>query len=309
MVSLRHDDRAGRCGAELTAPASRPTLSRSGVLRASQVNDRPSSAHPHRSTAPGRSLPITGSQHPSAATAELQQLLLATDDITEFLHQLAQLTVTALKGDIWCGITTRRNRHPVTVASSDARASQVDEVQYQAGQGPCLTSLDTGTVVHVTDLVDDDRWGEYRTRALGHGVRSSLSLPLHTAGAVVGALNIYAGHPRAFSEEDQRHAEQFAAEASRTLALALRLAERTEMSAQLQDALASRAVIDQALGVIMAQRRCTADDAFETLRTISQNTNTKAQDVAASIIAAISGQQPPSTPRFSQGPGPKRARN
>jgi GAF domain-containing protein len=187
------------------------------------------------------------------------------------------------------------------VVSSDPRADQVDEVQYQHDEGPCLTSLDTGEVVHVEDLVDDDRWGEYRTRALAHGVRSSLSLPLDTGGNVIGALNIYAGTTSAFGGADRRYAEQFAAEASRALALAVRLAERTEMSAQLEEALASRAVIDQALGIVMGERRCTADEAFELLRTISQNTNVKLQDVAAGMVAAVSGRSAPSAARFSRG--------
>jgi GAF domain-containing protein len=250
---------------------------------------------------------ITAPHGSSAAAVELHQLLLATDDITEFLDQLARLTVTVLGGDIWCGITLRRDRGPITVASSDARAGQVDEVQYRHHQGPCLTSLNTGEIVHVVDLADDDRWGEYRGPALAHGVRASLSLPLHDSGTVVGALNIYADRPNAFDDEDLLHAGQFAAEVSRALALAVRLAERTEMSAQLQDALASRAVIDQALGIVMSQRRCTADDAFEILRAISQNTNTRLHDVAGGMVAAISGRQAPSAPRFSRGSGRPRS--
>ncbi len=233
---------------------------------------------------------------------ELHQLLLATDGVTDFLDHLARLTVTSLGGDIWCGVTLRRDHRPVTVASSDARADQIDEVQYQHDEGPCLTSIANGEVVFVEDLVDDDRWGEYRTRALAHGVRSSLSLPLKTGNGAVGALNIYAGTPSAFSDADRRHAEQFAAEASGALALAVRLAERTEVSAQLEEALATRAVIDQALGVIMGGRRCTADEAFEMLRTVSQNSNVKLHDVAAGMVAAVSGQPASNTARFSRGP-------
>ena len=235
----------------------------------------------------------------SSAVAELQQLLLATEDITGFLDQLATLTVKVLPGELSCGITLRRDRGAFTVASSDSRASQVDEIQYGHDEGPCLHSLATGEVVVVDDLADDDRWGGYRMPALGHGVRSSLSLPLHTDGEVIGALNIYATTPRAFGPAEQLVARRFADEASRALALAVRLAERSEMSAHLQAALASRAVIDQALGIIMGQNRCTADEAFEVLRTISQNRNVKLRDVAADMVTAVSGQPPADTPRFS----------
>jgi AmiR/NasT family two-component response regulator len=77
------------------------------------------------------------------------------------------------------------------------------------------------------------------------------------------------------------------------------MAEHSEMSDHLQHALASRAVIDQALGIIMGQNRCTADDAFELLRGISQNRNSKLHAVAGEIITAVSGKPPASQPRFS----------
>jgi AmiR/NasT family two-component response regulator len=77
------------------------------------------------------------------------------------------------------------------------------------------------------------------------------------------------------------------------------MAERSEMSAHLQAALASRAVIGQAVGIIMGQNRCTADEAFEVLRAISQNRNVKLRDIAADMITAVSGQPPADTPRFS----------
>ncbi|MCO1654605.1 GAF and ANTAR domain-containing protein [Pseudonocardia humida] len=235
----------------------------------------------------------------SSAVAELQQLLLTTEDITAFLDQLAALTVKVLPGEVSCGITLRRDRGATTVASSDSRAGQVDEVQYGHDEGPCLRSVATGQVVLVEDLADDGRWGGYRVPALGHGVRSSLSLPLRADSAVIGALNLYAGVPRAFGPAEQLVARRFADEASRALELAVRMSERSEMSAHLRAALASRAVIDQALGIIMGQHRCTADEAFDLLRGISQNRNVKLRDVAVEIVTAVGGQPPTDRPRFS----------
>jgi len=235
----------------------------------------------------------------SSAAVELQQLLLTTEDITVFLDQLTTLTVKVLPGDLSCGLTMRRDHRATTVASSDSRASQVDEIQYGHDQGPCLHALRTGQVVVVDDLANDDRWGEYQIPALGHGIRSSLSLPLRTDSAVIGALNIYATTPRAFGTTEQLIARRFADEASRALALAVRLAERSEMSAHLQAALASRAVIDQAIGIIMGQNRCTADEAFEVLRNVSQNRNVKLRDIATAMITSVSGQPPSDKPRFS----------
>jgi GAF domain-containing protein len=235
----------------------------------------------------------------AAAIAELQQLLLAGDDVSDFLQQLARLATGMLPGQASCGITIRRDRRPVTVASSDHRASQVDEIQYGHDSGPCLTSLDTGEVIVIDDLATDDRWAEYQMPALSHGVRSSLSLPLDADGTVVGALNFYGTVPRTFGPEEQLAGRRFAEEASRALTLALRLADQTEMSENLRSTLASRAVIDQAIGIIMGQNRCTADEGFELLRTASQNRNMKLRDIAADIVTSVSGRPPASAPRFS----------
>ena len=235
----------------------------------------------------------------ASAAAELQQLLLATEDVGAFLDELATLAATVLPGDLFCGITLRRDHRATTVASSDIRASQVDEIQYGHHEGPCLHALSSGEVVVVDDLADDDRWGGYRLPALAHGVRSSLSLPLRANGRVFGALNIYSPRPRTFGLQEQFVAGRFADEASRALELAMRLAERTEMSEHLQIALASRAVIDQALGIVMGQNKSTADEAFDMLRSISQNRNVKLYDIAAEIITAVTGQPPSSEARFS----------
>ncbi|MHA6791914.1 GAF and ANTAR domain-containing protein [Pseudonocardia bannensis] len=224
----------------------------------------------------------------AAAAVELQELLLATEDIGDFLQEIATLAVAVLSGDLSCDITVRRNHHAMTVANSDTRASQLDEVQYGHDQGPCLASLNTDEVVVIDDLADDDRWRAYQMPALAHGIRSSLSLPLHTGGQPIGALNIYSPHPGTFGPQEQLVARRFADEASRALALAVRLAERTEMSEHLQAALSSRAVIDQALGIVMGQNECTADQAFDLLR-----------QIAAEVITAVSGQPPADTPGFS----------
>ncbi len=111
------------------------------------------------------SLPPSTSGSTSAA-AELQQLLLATEDVTGFLDELATLAAKVLPGDFFCGITMRTGRAAMTVASSDTRASQVDEIQYGHDQGPCLHALSRGQVVVVDDLAQDDRWGSYQMPAL-----------------------------------------------------------------------------------------------------------------------------------------------
>jgi GAF domain-containing protein len=234
---------------------------------------------------------------PAAAAAELQQLLLDTEDVEHFLQRLVVLAVDALPGDVSCGLTLRRGRRPMTVASSDNRANLVDEVQYGFDDGPCLTSLASGRTILIDNLAEDTNWPGYRISAVAHGVRSSLSIPV-SGGDTLGALNFYASTPYFFGPTERTAAARFATEAGYAVTLSVRLAERAEMTEHLQAALASRAVIDQALGVIMTQQRCSPDEAFDLLRGISQTRNVKVREVAVEIVTAVSGRLPISHAHF-----------
>jgi GAF domain-containing protein len=233
----------------------------------------------------------------AVSAAELQALLLSTAGIEEFLQKVADLAASRVTAGLSCGITLRPGGRPLTVASSDELAATVDEVQYGIDKGPCLHAMRTGEVVHVPDTAGEPRWAGFEVRAAAHGVRSSLSIPLVADDKQLGALNLYAPAADAFGPAELRRAEGFASTASGALALAVRQAEQADLTAQLRAALASRAVIDQALGIIMAQERCTPGRAFEILRAASQNRNVKLRDVADSIVTSISG-EPPRPPAF-----------
>jgi GAF domain-containing protein len=232
--------------------------------------------------------------------AELQAVLLSTDSLDAFLRELAAVTVRVVPGAMACGVTLQPGGQPRTVAASDQLANQVDEIQYGVDDGPCLDAMRTGEVHYIRDLGGEDRWPAFSTAALGYGVRSCLSTPLRVEDVPVGALNLYAATTGAFDETAREQASAFAGYASGAVALALRLARQAQISADLQAALASRAIIDQALGVIMGQQRCTAQDAFAVLRRASQQRNVKIQAIAAAIVEGVSGQPPRSgafTPR------------
>ncbi|PYF98353.1 GAF domain-containing protein [Georgenia satyanarayanai] len=218
----------------------------------------------------------------------LQDLLLATEDVENFLKQLVDVAAATIPAEVSAGITLARDGHPMTVASSDADAARYDEVQYGHDEGPCLASMRTGEVLVIEDLAQDERFGDYRAHALALGVRSALSLPLHGGEDAVGALNLYANHTHAFGAQQLEVGRRFADEASRALTMAVRLARHAELSAQLQAALTSRAVIDQAIGVVMGQNRCDAEEAFAILRTASQHRNVKLRTVAQEIVTAVS---------------------
>ena len=230
------------------------------------------------------------------ALVELQQLLLDTPDITRFLDDLARYAADTIGLGLSCGITMDRDGGPLTVASSDARANTLDEVQYGHHGGPCLTAMRTRATVTITDLATDDRWGSYRLDALAHGIGSALSIPISAGPGVRGALNLYSAQTNAFDANRRTRAEALGAEASRSLRLALRITDQVELTHHLETAMASRSVIDQAIGIIMGQNRCPATDAFEILRAASNHRNIKLRDVATEIVTRISGAPPDPTP-------------
>jgi GAF domain-containing protein len=231
---------------------------------------------------------------------ELQKVLRDTGSVGQFLQELALLAARLVTGGLSCGMTMRPDGRPVTVACSDEVASQVDDVQYELGDGPCLHAMRQGILVRIDDTADEAAWPEFESRAASRGIRSCLALPLIADGKPVGALNLYARAVDAFGAAETRRAERLAENASGALALALRLASYAALTDQLRSSLASRTVIDQALGVIMAQERCTQARALALLQRASQNRNVKLRDIAAAIVTSVSG-EPPQPLAFEDG--------
>jgi GAF domain-containing protein len=161
----------------------------------------------------------------------------------------------------------------------------------------------SGGVVQVDDLSQDERWDSYRPHAVTNGVMSSLSLPLKVDGESLGALNLYSATPAAFAGQQRAQAQEFAAQCAAALTLSLRQLRQLQVQNQLAEALVSNSVIDQAIGILMSQQRCTAATAFDLLRQASQNRNRKLRDIAADIITNVSGQPPQPRPGFNTNPG------
>ena len=152
------------------------------------------------------------------------------------------------------------------------------------------------------DQRTDSRWGNYAPRARARGVLSSLSLPLVVDGRSVGALNLYSEETvAAFGEEVVEQARAFAVRASVALTLTLRSHEQARSTWQLKEALDSRAHIDQAIGILMAEQRCNAPMAFDLLRRHSQNSNRKLREVAEELITRVSGEPPAQPTPFEPG--------
>lgn len=228
------------------------------------------------------------------ASIELQQLLLETEDLTGFLDEVAGYAAATVAPGVLCGITMQRDGLPMTAASNGPLALDLDEVQYGHHEGPCLKAMRSGGTVLVTDLATDTRFGDYQSDALAHGVVSALAVALDAGPDAGGALNLYATQAGVFTPARQEAAQVLAEEVSRALRLAVRLTDQVRLTRHLETAMASRSIIDQAIGVIMAQDRCTPTEAFEVLRRASNHRNVKLREVASTIVAGMSG-PPPAT--------------
>jgi GAF domain-containing protein len=237
---------------------------------------------------------MTMNDRPLPAMPDVTALLLDTETLDEFLNALAHHALDLAPAADGCGVTLERQGRPVTVSSTGPAASKLDEAQYGQDDGPCLQAMRTGLTVSVPDTLSERRWDGYPAYAAACGARSSLSLPIAAHTHTAGALNLYAPVPYAFDGADLDALHLLAAQATGGIALAQRVADAQEFAADLQSALRSRAVIDQAMGVIMGQQRCTPDQAFDVLRTASQHRNIKLRDLCAELIAGITGRPPAS---------------
>ena len=229
---------------------------------------------------------------PAEVRARLHRLLFSTDGLEGFLERLALLAADEVDGDSGCGITLIRDGQPATVSASDDRTRELDEIQYGNGDGPCLYAACTGDVVLVNELSTDTRWPAYRDQVQGLSLHATVAVPLELGDDVPGALNFYVFERHRFTKDELRVLSQFGAEASRALNLAMRHDQLARQTDHLHAAMATRRVIDQALGIIMGQNRCSSDEAFAILRRASQNRNVKINHLAAEMIRAVTGTTP-----------------
>jgi len=226
---------------------------------------------------------------------QLLELVLDSPEIASFLTELAIMTASCLSSQddfVECGVTVLRDKRPAVVASSDARAASLDEIQNGFGDGPCLTALRENNTILIPDLMAEERWHHYAEAALDYGVRSILAVPLDLAGEAQGVANLYSRRPNGFSDLDILTAENFVANASRSLRLALGMARLKGVHDDLVAAMQSRTIIDMAVGVIMAQNGSSQDDAVRILTRASSSRNIKLGHVASTVVDSVGRQEP-----------------
>jgi GAF domain-containing protein len=217
------------------------------------------------------------------ALASLTRLLFADETFESAVRRVVDLAVGVIPSCDSCSVSRVQGRTIETPVASDSLALDLDNLQYESGGGPCVEAIRTGSPVVLELRTDGTRWPAFVTAAARVGLHSARSLPLRVDSRVLGALNLYSlAGP--FTDLDVRLSESFAEQAAITLANAEAYQRSQELVANLRIALESRDVIGQAKGIIMERERCTAEQAFDILRTISQTRNIKLRDLAQQVV-------------------------
>lgn len=176
-----------------------------------------------------------------------------------------------------------------TATHSDRWVIDVDKHQYATGEGPCLQAIIDGQMHVVSKSSDDREYPEFSELAHHQGVASTAGMPLRAGDQVIGAMNLYSKTEDAFDDENLALAQTFAAHTAAALANIEAYGSAVDLAKNLQVAMDSRAVIEQAKGMIMMQRQCSADDAFQTLVAASQARNKKLRDIAQEVVDTSNG--------------------
>ena len=227
------------------------------------------------------------------SVAALARFYVGKSTIREALQQVVDLAATAVPPATMTGISMLVDGKVKTSIFSDPEVAEIDQAQYEAGTGPCLDSFRDGEVYGIPSTERDDRWASFSATAFAHGIRSTLSLPLLVGDDSLGALNFYSEHENGFAEADQRAAELFAAQAAVVLGNAQAVDDARTLNEGLQEAMRSRATIEQAKGIFIAQSGVGPDEAFDLLRRASQRENRKLRDVAEDTVRQHTRGTPP----------------
>ncbi|MBB2901414.1 GAF domain-containing protein [Kineococcus radiotolerans] len=220
------------------------------------------------------------------AFAELGRLVVGTRPLGEVMTRVAELVQACVPGADEVSVTLMEGKAR-TVAFTGRLAVDLDERQYEEGFGPCIDAADSGQVLRIDDTAHDETYPEFAAVAARRGVRSTLSVGLPMPQGVLGGINVYRTSHPPLDAAALELLRDFAGYAAVALANHSLYAAAVSRSEHLQTAMQSRAVIEQAKGVIMARLGCTADEAFQHLATQSQNANRKLRDLAEEVVARV----------------------
>ena len=232
-------------------------------------------------------MPSDAEQFSAEATGALEQLgqlTLRDQSMETLLKAVTDLAKTVMPGDTETSVTLLIDGVPTTPAYTGDLALGCDEKQYEQDEGPCLHAARSGNLTEIPDVRSETRWPRYTEHAVRVGAMSSLSVPLRLADRMSGALNVYARKAQAFDDASRKVAVRFSPYASASVANMHAYRTAREMADNLETALQSRAVIDQAKGILMERHKITAEQAFQVLAGTSMRTNAKLRSIAERLV-------------------------
>jgi GAF domain-containing protein len=215
--------------------------------------------------------------------ADLKQGPVSLEDASERVVATAD-TVFGVDGT--CLMLVDRDQVLRILAASDPRAVPLEELQATHGEGPCVDAFDDKQPVGADDLAADDRWPAFAPEAARRGLRAVLASPIPYGDHAVGVVAVFAGTPTAWSEAEQEAVVAFTELAALLILNAMEASERGRLAAELQVALDSRVVIEQAKGVLVGRHGLTTRQAFERLRRQARDQRRPLSEVARAVVSA-----------------------
>lgn len=224
----------------------------------------------------------------AALTSDIGGVLDSMEQVSDYLERVVHAVRRHVSGCDEVGVTILSANRPHTAAYTTVQTLEIDAVQYALDDGPCLDAARNRRENRVDDLVlDDGRWPEFARECREDGMRSLLALPLTSGEECVGAINLYGWAPHAFDDFDASLVRVAASRCADAVVAVTTLDGVRRLAGQLEQAMASRAVIEQAKGVIMAMRGVPEHEAFEVLRKTSQDRNVKVRVLAQEIVVGV----------------------
>ena len=237
---------------------------------------------------------MTGRGQPDESLIAMARILVTEQSVEKTLRQILELACAALPGGDEGGITLLEADGPGTAIATSAAARRLDNSQYDAKTGgPCLEAYRRQQLLRIDSTATDQRWPEFSGTAVAEGLASTLSIPLVVGGDGLGALNIYCRREYGFPAADEQLAAVLGSCASVALANARTYWRAARLADQLQEALSTRGTIEQATGILIAQHRCSAEDARHLLTAAAQRNRLTLTEVAADLVERTSAREPP----------------
>jgi GAF domain-containing protein len=220
------------------------------------------------------------------ALDQLADLRSSPVTVEEALERVVATADTLFAVDGAALMLADRDQSLRNLAVSDARAALLEELQVEHGEGPCVDAYDDKKPVAADDLADDDRWPRFAPAAAAGGLLAVLASPIPYSDQAVGVVAVLAADPHPWTEAEQEAIVAFTDLVALLILNAMQASERGRLAGELQVALDSRVVIEQAKGVLVGRHGLTTRQAFERLRRQARDQRRPLTEVARGVVSA-----------------------